>query len=86
MAVEKQHGNLMLDTEKPYQRGKRELQESANVNTTWTSLFRLLARMHCRISDTQRAAKYQGSVPGKTTIFRTVFLLRMTEEKCILRI
>lgn len=52
MAVEKQHGNLMLHTEKLYQRGKTELQESVSVNTTWNSLFRLLARMHCQINDT----------------------------------
>ena len=87
MAVEKGHGNLMLHTEKLYQRGKRELQESASVNTTWNSLFRLLARMHCRVSDTQNAAKYQGNVQGKTTVLITCFfLLRMGEEKGILSV
>lgn len=50
MAVEKQHVNLMLHAEKLYQRGKRELQERASVNTTWNSLFRLLVRVHCQVT------------------------------------
>lgn len=62
MAVEKGHCNFTLHTVKLYQRGMRELQKSANANGTWNSIFRLLARMHCWVGDTQRTAKYLGNV------------------------
>lgn len=62
MAAEKGHCNLMLLTEKLYQRGRRELRKSANANSTWNSIFSLLARMYCWVGVMHRAAKYLGNI------------------------
>lgn len=62
MAVEKGHCNLMLHTVDLYQRERRVLQKSANANSTWNTIFRLLARMYCGLGDTQGATKYLGNV------------------------
>ena len=62
MAVEKGHCNLMLHTEKLYQSRKRELKKSANENSTWNSIFRLLARMCYWVSDAQGAVTYLGNI------------------------
>lgn len=52
----------MLHTEKLYQSRKRELKKSANENSTWNSIFRLLARMCCRVRDAQGAATFLGNI------------------------